>query len=1088
MTTFKALQKISHRSWICVAVFALVLLGVPASAPAFAPGPAQWTVAATSAPTNLPPEGTGIYRVTVTNTGATASDGSPITVTDTLPAGLSLGVGGISAESDELGHVLPSCVGLTCEYTGTVVPGDAFTLVVPVVVAPGAASSVTNTVTVSGGGAPVASASTPTTISSTPARFGIAPGGVVSVLSSTQAGAHANLTTSLTFNTVANAYATVLPANTKNVVDDLPPGFAGDLADSPTCPIAVFTNENGDNFNQDNENGYGHKDGFACPLGTQVGTMLLHTIAYDGREYSTYLAPVFNIAPNPGEVARLGFYGGIFALQGEVFLRPGDDGVRTSFVNNPASIVQFASFQLTVWGDPAEPANNRMRGVYCHGSVGNCGGPALEPEGDASSSPDIPYLTNPTGCSSSPLQTELSIASYEPGIEPDSTLADTGVMTGCNLLEFNPYITAAPDTSYADTPAGLTADVKEPQEGLTSAEGLSSADLQNTTVVLPAGVAINPGQAAGLEACQSSQEKIGLAEPTSCPNAAIVGHDEIRTPLLKEKLEGDVYVLQSNPPDVKLLVEAAQPIYGIYIKLIGDVHLNTSTGQLTTTFEGTPELPFSDFKLSFSGGAQAALSTPTQCGIYRTTADFVPWSAPTGAEALSSSEFAIEHGTGGASCPPSSLPFTPELIAGATTDQAGGFTNFSLLLQRPDDQQRVSTLQFKVPEGLLGMIAKVPLCPEPQAADGTCSAASQIGHTVVEAGPGPYPLVVPQPGQPAAPIYLTGGYKGAPYGLSIVVPLHVGPFVLETQVVRSKIEVNPLTAQLTVTTDSFPQLIDGVPTDLRTINAVIDRPEFMFNPTSCAPMAFGGTATSNEGQAAAISSHFQVGSCQSLKFKPNFKVSTSGKTSRTDGASLTAKIVYPTGALPDNQASSQSNIKYVKVDLPKQLPSRLTTLQKACPNGVFEANPAACPADSRVGTATAVTPVLPVELSGPAYFVSYGGAKFPELVVVLSGYGTTVDLHGETFISPAGITSSTFRNVPDVPISSFELKLPEGPFSALGANKDLCTVKGGLKMPTEFIAQNGAEIRESTPVAVVGCPKHPKQKKAKNAHKAHKKK
>ncbi len=66
---------------------------------------------------------------------------------------------------------------------------------------------------------------------------------------------------------------------------------------------------------------------------------------------------------------------------------------------------------------------------------------------------------------------------------------------------------------------------------------------------------------------------------------------------------------------------------------------------------------------------------------------------------------------------------------------------------------------------------------------------SQIGHTVVTAGPGPYPLVVPEPGQPPAPIYLTGGYKGAPYGLSIVVPLVAGPFNLGKIVVarpRSK--------------------------------------------------------------------------------------------------------------------------------------------------------------------------------------------------------------------------------------------------------------------------------------------------------------
>jgi hypothetical protein len=98
----------------------------------------------------------------------------------------------------------------------------------------------------------------------------------------------------------------------------------------------------------------------------------------------------------------------------------------------------------------------------------------------------------------------------------------------------------------------------------------------------------------------------------------------------------------------------------------------------------------------------------------------------------------------------------------------------------------VQSLQFKTPKGLLGMISKVPLCPEPQAAQGMCSTASEIGHTVVQAGPGPYPLLVPEPGQPPAPIYLTGGYDGAPYGLSIVVPVVAGPFDLGTVKVRAR--------------------------------------------------------------------------------------------------------------------------------------------------------------------------------------------------------------------------------------------------------------------------------------------------------------
>ena len=437
-----------------------------------------------------------------------------------------------------------------------------------------------------------------------------------------------------------------------------------------------------------------------------------------------------------------------------------------------------------------------------------------------------------------------------------------------------------------------------------------------------------------------------------------------------------MYVLQSDPPNLKLLVAASGE--GVNLKLVGDVHLDEATGRLTTTFSETPELPFTDFKLSFSGGAQAALATPTRCGSYLTASDFTPWSSPFVPHVFPSSEFLVSSGPRGSSCPAGGrLPFAPALTAGSTTDQAGGFTDFSLLLTREDGQQRIGSLQFKTPEGLLGMISKVPLCPEVQANAGTCAVASQIGHTVIEAGPGPYPLVVPEPGQPPAPIYLTGGYKGAPYGLSIVVPLRVGPFTLQTQVVRAKIEVDPITTQLTVTTDPLPTIIDGIPADLRAINAVIDRPGFMFNPTGCEPSSFSGTATSTEGASVPIGSHFQMGSCRALKFKPNFKVSTSGKTSRKNGASLDAKILYPTGELGDNQASSQSNVKMVKVDLPKQLPSRLTTLQKACPSATFQANPASCPEDSRVGSATAITPVLPVQLTGPAYFVSYGGRSSP---------------------------------------------------------------------------------------------------------------
>ncbi len=209
--------------------------------------------------------------------------------------------------------------------------------------------------------------------------------------------------------------------------------------------------------------------------------------------------------------------------------------------------------------------------------------------------------------------------------------------------------------------------------------------------------------------------------------------------------------------------------------------------------------------------------------------------------------------------------------------------------------------------------------------------------------------------------------------------------------------------------------------------------------------------------------HFQATDCATLAFKPHFSASTSGHTSRVEGASLEAKLVYPPGG-----QGSQANIAKVKVELPKQLPARLTTLQKACLARTFEANPASCPPASVVAMASATTPLLPVGLSGPAYFVSYGGAKFPELIVVLQGDGVTVYLHGETFISKSGITSSTFPAVPDVPVGSFLLRFPQGRDSALAANGDLCTSK--LTMPTEFVAQNGARLKQTTKIAVTGCP------------------
>jgi hypothetical protein len=1052
-----------------------------------APG---WAISGYVTPTNLPPGSEASLHLVVFNLGGSDPSAGAI-LTDTLPEGLTAAgashtiVYGGSAHRQKC--LVASGRNVECELS-ELTEHQIFEINIAVEVGADARGTGMNRVAVTGGGAlKPAGTAFPVSFGSAPA-----PAGFSNVdtwianadgTADTQAGSHPyELATIFNLNNIVedgeklseynDGFEEVSPAGgeLRNLNVNLPPGLVGDPEAVPRCTRLELDTGGG-----------------TCPDATQVGWNYARIPEFGFNESQS---PVYNMVPPPGVAAQFAFTVDKNVVFLDVGVRTGgDNGITVHADDLPQK--SLVSSLTVIWGVPGEASHDYEReGAEC------------KSEQEVSCSVDTgekPFLTLPTSCGAAPevSMEELGTWQDESYVSAPAKLTlhdsedDPVGFSGCESLRpFKPEVSIAPDTTYADTPAGLSVDVKMPQ-GL-NPEGYGAPGLQNTTVVLPEGVVINPGQATGLQACQPSQEALGSLPdgevnegPVSCPSASKVGTDEISTPLLPNKLQGNVYILGSDPPNLQMLIAASGE--GVNLKLVGTVHLDENTGQLTTTFDKTPDFPFTEFKLAFSGGAQAALATPTKCGVYESTADFTPWATPFIEDALDTSRFQIDGGPVGSPCvwP---MPFSPTLTAGATTDQAGGYTSFTMLLQRGDEQQRIKNLSFRTPEGLLGMISRVPLCGEAEANAGSCPAASQIGHTVVGTGPGPYPFYIPQASAPPAPIYLTGPYKGAPFGLSIVVPLIAGPFNLGTEIVRARIEVDSRTSQITVTTDPLPQVVKGIPTDLREIDAVIDRPEFMFNPTSCAPMSFSGTARSVEGATAPLASHFQVGSCQALKFQPNFKVATNGKTSRADGASLTAKIVYPVGNLGDNQASSQSNIKSVKVDLPKQLPSRLTTLQKACPAKVFEANPANCPADSIVGHGKAITPLLPVPVEGPAYFVSHAGEEFPNLIVVLQGDNVTVDLVGSTFINnKTNITSSTFKEVPDVPIQSFELNLPQGKDSALAANTNLCKVKGGLKMPTAFTGQNGAEIHQSTPISVTGCAKS-KPKKAKKKHSKGKKK
>ena len=247
-------------------------------------------------------------------------------------------------------------------------------------------------------------------------------------------------------------------------------------------------------------------------------------------------------------------------------------------------------------------------------------------------------------------------------------------------------------------------------------------------------------------------------------------------------------------------------------------------------------------------------------------------------------------------------------------------------MSRGDGSENLNSIQLKMPPGLLGTLATVKLCGEPQADAGTCGPESLIGHTIVSVGVGGDPYTVS-----GGEVFITRSLGQGALAVQVCrssTPRRAGPFDLGKVIVRAKIEVDPSTAALTITTDEtgpykIPTIIDGIPLQIQHVNVTIDRPGFAFNPTNCSPLAITGSLTSNEGASSALSVPFQATNCAVLAFKPKLTASTSGKTSRADGASLTVKLGYPAGPY-------DANIARVKVELPKALPSRLTTLQKAC--------------------------------------------------------------------------------------------------------------------------------------------------------------
>jgi hypothetical protein len=863
----------------------------------------------------------------------------------------------------------------------------------------------------------------------------------------------------------------------------LPPGLVGNPTVIDRCNEAQFQTKPESGSSKEGETIVSTTE---CPNSAAIGTA---RIILGGTAYEI---PVFNLVAPPGVPAEFGFvYAGV-----EVALVPhirtdGSYGLTVDSINT-SQAQPLTAARVTIWGVPYEAAHDTERGT--------CLAPSGVSQGSCpiTSAPRA-YLTLPSSCSG-PQTTTVTADSWQrsgaylPDGEPDlldpawvsATSAPLG-LEGCARVPYAPTVAAQPTTDQTTAATGLDFDLNVVDEGLTNPTGVAQSETKKAIVALPEGFTVNPSAGAGLSACSLPEyeaESLHSAPSEGCPESSKIGTIEAESPLVEEPVKGSLYIAkQTENPFGSLLgfyFVARNSQLGVFAKAAGKVEADPRTGQLTTTFDNLPQLPISHFRLAFRQGQTSPLVSPPACGTYTATAALYPWSDPE-VPLQRTATFQVDHGPSGGPCPAGGVPpFKPQVISGTQNNAGGSYSPFYLRILREDGEQELTRFSTTLPPGLTGNLTGIPFCPDAavqrakeksgaqEEAEPSCPAASEVGHTIVSAGVGS--VLAQTPGK----IYLAGPYNGAPLSIVSVTAAKVGPFDLGTVVIRFALDINPTTAQVEVSasgSDPIPHIIKGIVVHVREIHVYMNRSNFILNPTNCERLQISNTIdgagadfTNPADQVpVTVTTPFEAADCSTLQFKPTFKVTTSGKTSRSGGASLAVKLTYPNAP-----QGSEANIARVKVDLPKQLPSRLTTLQKACTSAQFNANPAGCPAASFIGHAKAVTPLIPVPLEGPAIFVSHGGEAFPSLIMVLQGYGVTIDLVGSTNISKSGITSSTFKAVPDQPVGSFELTLPQGKYSALAANGNLC--KSKLAMPTEFLAQNGMKINQTTHIEVEGCP------------------
>jgi hypothetical protein len=988
------------------------------------------------------PTPSGEIVIYATNVGGAATSGS-YTVEVDLPDGITTS----STASGSGWSCGPAGAGqssFSCTASAVVGAGNrALPILAPVVVSSAAPGVSGADLSIAGGAASPVSADMPITVSNSPAEAGVQAYWAAAYDENgnpdTQAGGHPHSAfTGFLLNTITGPTGRTIPAGSlKDVVVDPPVGFVANPLATPRCPRIDPLCDNDDSI-----------VGRVAPITLEFGA----ANAVGGA--------LKNGVPTPGSAAQFAFPYSLAKITTVGRLRPQDYGVTAVSPNLPTDYKPFGAI-VNLWGAPGASLNDEAR---CF-----TGGCALPNPGGV----DDAFLTNPTECSGTPLPTLLSASSWQAPAAFSTRSFDSPPTTDCASVPFEPAVEITPTSSAPDSASGLSFDLTLPQDGLLDPDGIATSHLKDVVVDLPEGMAVNPSAATGLAACSDAQMAVGSDSAPQCPDGSKLGTVEITSPLADHPLGGTLYLATPKSTDpmsgqmLRLFVVARDDELGVMIKLPGSATADTATGKLTATFENNPRLPFDHLSVKLKGGGRGVLAMPQDCGSKANSATLSPWSGT--APVTDDSPFVVAG-----DC---SLGFAPALAAGMDSRKARGSGSFSFRFSRRDGEQWIDGLTTSLPKGLLASVKDVPLCAGAQAAAGSCPAGSRIGTVDASAGSGD-PFVLERKGD----AYLTEGYKGCAYGLVVKVPVVAGPFDASSPetdlgdiVVRQAVCVDRSTAEVSVVSDPFPTIWHGIPLRVRSVTVRIDRPGFMLNPSDCSAKEVGVSFHSARGGSAGATNPFRADGCAALPFKPDLKLSLTGRKQVTTGKHPGIKATVA------QAGTAEAGIGRVEVRLPKSLALDPENAQALCEfeDGTKPDLENRCPKGSIVGRARAKTPLLRNELSGNVYFVknvrkdpTTGNLirTLPMIVVALRGE-IAINLKGESSTTKSGRLVNTFANIPDAPISQFNLNIAGGKTGIIAVTRtrkakiNLCT--GRHTAESDIDGHNGrrydTDVRMKTP-------------------------